>query len=338
MWIVGYLRHQPAEGLAFAPLVQVAVERSGDRQLAASLIYKLGVMHIGLKQYDQAEALFERARGEAEAMHDVDGVTTMLAAETRLALLRGDRDKELDLIQRTIAMADRLGDSSRDDHAMTLHDLGQDLVALGKLDDAVVVLRRAIIVAGDPADRPRVVAGLHMALGEALRQLGDLANAESEHRAALELADRALSPTGVLTEQILFNLASVEDKRGDDKNAEVAIERALAIVRGVPKGAENADQYLGETSLLHKLSQIQLGLGDSAAAITTAKEALETGQREQIDSDMYGTVHNDLARALWANGQHDLARQTMHQAALDYQLAGDVVNQQGAEAWSRYPK
>ena len=207
--------------------------------------------------------------------------------------------------------------------------LGQDLVALGQLDDAVAVLRHAITIAGDPADLPRVVAGLHMALGETLRQLGDLANAEREHRAALELADRAL-PTGVLTEQILFNLASVENKRGDDKDAEVAIERALQIVRAVPPGASDADDYMGETSLLHKKSQIQLGLGNSAAAVTTAKEALEAGQREQIDSDMYGTVHNDLARALWANGQRDLARQAMHQAALDYQLAGDVAMQLGS--------
>ena len=338
MWIVGYLRHQPTEGLAFAPLVQVAVDRSGNRQLAASLVYKLGVMHQELKQYDQAEALFERARSEAEAMHDVDGMTTLLAAEVQLAALRGDRDKELGLVQRTIAMTDRLGDDSRDDHAMILLQMGQDLVRLGKLDDGVAVLRRGVTVAGDPADLPRTVAALHMAIGEALRQLGDLANAESEHQTALAVADRALSPTGVLTVEILFNLASVENKRGDDKHAEVAIERALTILHGVQKDGGDVEQYLGETTLLHKLSQIQLGLGDSAAAITTAKQALETGQREQIDSDMYGTVHTDLARSLWANGQRDLARQAMHQAALDYQLAGDTAKQQVSEAWLRDPK
>jgi len=335
VWIVGEVRHRPKEAIAMAQLAQAEADRAGSQSLQAVLTFRIGVMQENLKQWDQAQASFERSLALSVAIHDQGGVVAALCREAAVATSRGDVARSLELTAQALVEADKLDEPARDDHAIALQNAGDRYVELGRLAEGVAALRKGLAVAGDPRDFPDAVTSLRLDLGEALRRQGDLAAAESETREALAIVDRYLDPNGVTAVKLLSNLGTVQRQRGEYRDAEASIRRALTTLRAVPKDAPNADDYMGETTMLYKLSQIQLAAGDSASAVASAEQALEVGQREVIDSYFYGVVRHALARALWANGQHDRARKTMHQAALDYHLAGDAAGQAEAEHWLR---
>jgi len=190
-------------------------------------------------------------------------------------------------------------------------------------------------------NQPEVEAELRATIGQAYQQLGDLAEAETQYRQALRLqedvsgkySEKAMPIVNALAETMidqgeladaepiireklarsqqlfgpvhpdvansLHELAVVRWKQGDLAGADETLRQALAQFRKFQDQIETS-------AILGDLGLVQLDRGDSDAAATSLREALEIRKKIFPPEDpMRVLAGNNLALALWYQG--DLA-------------------------------
>jgi serine/threonine-protein kinase len=94
----------------------------------------------------------------------------------------------------------------------------------------VHALRPALEAAAERCGNDRLRAEVHDALGNALGDAGELAEAERELRAALELRERTEGPDGFRVGRTLASLGRVLSRRGKLAEARAKLARGLAII------------------------------------------------------------------------------------------------------------
>ncbi|RTL35972.1 MAG: CHAT domain-containing protein [Candidatus Melainabacteria bacterium] len=153
------------------------------------------------------------------------------------------------------------------------------LAATGDLDQARVVLERAI-----PAVRKSgalaTQATAYNTLGIIDEMQGAHARAQQNIQQALDLQNVTAANTPRFKAVLLQNIAAVETRSGDNRNARIHLEQALAIQK------KNKDVLL-EGRTLSSLAEIQLKLADAAAAEALVKQAIAISEKIKDDAALW---------------------------------------------------
>ena len=307
---------EEAEGLGVAPL-QVRIDIEHGRVLQ------------DLSRYTEAEALFERAYFSARRLGMDDMV---VRAGTQLAWLVGNHlarhEAALGWLRHAQADAERLADEEAQAELMTVR--GQILIALGRPDEAIAQLQRALdlqeqlLAPGDPSNW-----NTHHELALGLSAAGRYEEALVHARHSLELAVEAFGPHhpevatvhdnlgGLLHAMGRFDRSLEAYRRGlqirrdtfGDRHEMVGLSRnniaevlktqgryeeALAEYqagRDILEAALEGDHpYLGNA--IHNLGSMNESLGSYDQALRHHEEALAMRRR------LFGNEHPDVANSL----------------------------------------
>ncbi|GAB3100231.1 GGDEF domain-containing protein [Lysobacter terrae] len=273
----------------------LARKHNDARLLAQSLVHRgslrslLGQQAAALTDFLEAQRVYTNAglRKEAEA-----GLGDIAAAYRRM----GDHAKALEYLRQGVAFAERQGDPSL--LSVALLQMGFLHEDLGRHDEALAVLRRAIDVAAEHGLEYDVAAG-HLAVSSALIRKGDFAAAE----AALATARNGFDRVGDRSNEAMLQLLEgmVLAGRGQDDQALDHYNRASQAFDVDPNLRYQVDLYAARA-----LSQE--ALGNYRAAMDDLK--LERTGRRKLNDDAR------TQQSLLLQYQFDTARRDLENARL----------------------
>ncbi|MFV0309133.1 MAG: CHAT domain-containing protein [Desertimonas sp.] len=275
----------------------------------AELWWIIGLAHRELGQRQAAIAAQQRAQSLADAA----GVPS-LVARVRMA-------SAYDLASGgdVIAALDVLAEVERDldpyDQASLMNHRGVLTYRLGRLDDAVVALDRAVVLAAlHDAHRTELQALSN--LGAIHSQRGDVGAARRALRTALDHTRPGDGPTTAAHAHA--NLAYVATLEGD---LPTALEHYAAAQRAYRAGGSQA--VLPRAFADHATALAQAGLVDDASTLIDEALALARGVGDELE----------LAELLLLAGTIDLARGVPTQARDRAADAAEYFRRQGRESW-----
>ncbi len=200
-----------------------------------------------------------------DAFHRIGDVQGYLRAMVNLSVGRGmlgEWEEAESCCRDALARADRAGLGFVS--ALARHNLGLPLIRLGRLEEALGELR-ASVSAFRAQQHRRMLLGTHEHIALALAAQGDLAQAELEAQAAVDLA---VMP-GLATRPLAV-LARIRLERGDVKGGLEAAEEALGTLVADERGI-----YSAVVLLAHSVALAASGDADRArAAALVGKERL----------------------------------------------------------------
>ncbi len=153
------------------------------------------------------------------------------------------------------------------------------LAATGDLDQARIVLERAIPVVRKSGALP-TQSTAYNTLGIIEETQGAHLKAQQAIQQALDLQNVTASTTPRFKAILLQNIAAVETRSGDNRNARTHYEQALAIFK------KNKDSLL-EGRALSSLAEIQLKLADAVAAESLVRQAIATSEKIKDDAALW---------------------------------------------------
>ena len=264
----------PREASQWLAETGLVVRRSGDRAAARKAINLEGVACFETGELSVAEVRFQ----EAMEMGRDDGDDLLLARATNnlgtIANVRGEPREALSLYRLAIPAYQRLG------HARGLSETYHNLaISFRDLDDdphADECERRALEFARQ-AEEPQLAAMAMVGLAELQFRRGDTQLAEAEAWRAAEEMAKAGDAKGEADALRLAGVAATALGRHED--ATQALDRALERARanGFP---------IIESEALRARAELAYALGDRAAALASAAEALVVLERLGADAEI----------------------------------------------------
>ena len=200
------------------------------------------------------------------ASHDGDVKWQQLRRQGAACAERGELGKARDLIAEALDLYRASGETSE---FASLHaELGDVLLELGHLDDAIVCFRQTLMISQEQRDGT-ILAGAHRRLGVAYQEKGDFERADESYREA----DRLLDAHGDQGERALLHLdwGSLQEDLARFKRARAEYELALGIF-------QSRHDASGEVVARRRLASAlqQLGaLTDAEQELYFAKALLE---------------------------------------------------------------
>lgn len=171
---------------------------------------------------------------------------------------------------------------------------GTTLVATGDLDQARVVLERAIpIIRKSNAISSQCTAYNSLGIVEELQGAHGKAAQDIQSAIDLQTVNAKKSPKFLVT--LLQNLAAVESRSGDNRNARTHLEQALNLLK------KNKDS-LNEGRLLSSIAEVQLKLADAASAEALVRQAIAVSEKIKDDAALWRD-YSILARIQFSQEQ-----------------------------------
>jgi tetratricopeptide (TPR) repeat protein/tRNA A-37 threonylcarbamoyl transferase component Bud32 len=244
-----------------------------DRPMSrADLFVNLGAVASDLHEFDEALAMFERARALYEThvgpRHPVIGSVLF---DTGATLYRkGDSEEALDMLRRAAEIEEETIGAAHPTHANTIAAIGTVLSALGREDEALSHLQRAVAILEAAGEGQRASLALQRVnLASTLYEMGRLDEAERHARMghAESLEQVGDGHVHVATAESL--LGSIARARGDLATAEDRLSRALEIRKALYP-ATHADIVYTQV----ELAEIVADRGRSADAVALLDELL----------------------------------------------------------------
>jgi tetratricopeptide (TPR) repeat protein len=189
VYLIGVQLSRPAEARTWARYAQAAIERAGgDDELEAARLRALAVVvWRRLGELDEARPLLERSRELYSRVKSARWEFQLAMCDEDLAGIlfdRGDPAAALVLHRQNAEVRERLFGPEHPSLAASFVNQGEDLTLLGRPDEAIPLIRRAIAILA-PQHSKGVDAYHHHRLAAALRARGDVAAALTEDREAL---------------------------------------------------------------------------------------------------------------------------------------------------------
>jgi tetratricopeptide (TPR) repeat protein len=303
-----YPAHPAAEGELYLPAAQVTD--------GANLKAGIPRLRAAIEKYrpNQAEFYFELAEAYTRTGEHSSAIPFYREALARKPALAGAlRGLAQTLIETgQAAEAIQILEAAPPDPA-TLNALGEALLRLGRIQDAVAALRHALRIEDDLLEA-------RINLGVALYRLGDSAGAIAALREAIRL-----SPGSAAAHS---NLASIFDARGDLEQARFHFERAIradpasAVARynygralAAAKRDAEAEAQLNEAVRLdRKLAEAWVSLGLLRARAGRREEAIAFYREALRANPELAAAHFNLGRVLLETGDALEARQHFESA------------------------
>ncbi|HSL17303.1 MAG TPA: serine/threonine-protein kinase [Methylomirabilota bacterium] len=248
---------------------------------------------FGRGRYDEAAALFEEGLAvRRRLLGDLHPDTLTLANNLAAAHLELGRygDAE-ELLREVVDGRVRVLGEDHDLTAMAIHNLGTTLTQLGRYAEAETELRRAIAVRETKPGAARNLLFSRSYLGDVLRQLGRLDEAEALYRDTLRRQGEVCGAGDGDTLRTASVLAELELERGDPAAAGERIESILdAQIEA--RGEAHPDTL----SSLTTLARVRIEQARFDEALELAQRAESTGA-EALGADHPMVLEARLERA-----------------------------------------
>lgn len=240
------------------PLLRDSTDRTvsilGPRDpLAETAVYNLGAVLHAAGRPDQAVPLFRRLVAESTDSE----VRRSAQQHLGLSLSAMNRDTEA-VIEAERAVALYPVDLEDRRLAISLISLGQIYSRLGRYEEALSTLERALGMAENTASDDNILSSALLGLGEAQAGAGRLSDAEASLRRAKALADARLTPGHPRRIYRDERLAGVllRQSRADEALALLRADAPLVIARIESGGTRQAfDAYGSDRALFSRLVQ-----------------------------------------------------------------------------------
>lgn len=278
----------------------IAVER--DRASAeAEASSQLSSFLIGLfKDADPARAkgaditardLLSVAAEKIEALRDQPSVQATFAEAIggvygTIGLF--DEGRELLEKARAFRVSERDGSKANElAYAESALQLGVLLMKSGLSDEGLPLAKESVVIREERLGPSRGLGDSLSAYGNALWNIGDLEEAEKQHRRALEMRTEILGPRHTLVASSLHNLASLLFVSGDLEEAEPLYLQSIEIAEEV----EGPNDF-GVATTLHTLAMLYSQSGRFKKAMPLEERSLA------IREDVLGDKHPHVALSL----------------------------------------
>ena len=197
--------------------------------------------------------------------------------------------------------------------AMSLNNLGVTLWNRNKQQEAEQVQRRALAIRRHllPPDHP-LIAMSFLNLGNAVGARGDLAAAETNYAAAVDICSRSQSESP-LAGVLMNNLGMLLGRKGELDAAAEMHQKALALRRKLYQG-----DHIFVVYSLTQLGIVLAARGDLDSAETNLNEAVAMLQRKKL------AAHSAMADALAGLGMVSARRGNWADAKTRQRLARDI--------------
>ncbi|HEX4859103.1 MAG TPA: diguanylate cyclase [Usitatibacteraceae bacterium] len=221
-----YMRNDYQRALELAKTLRVQSLETADRQTKAVAATWYGLTLLQTGRYQEALKTLARAVADFE----LAGAGPQAArALTGLCIVHeelGDLDRALPLYQHALARAE--ADANADMEGRVLANWGDALVQIGRYQDGIRLLERAVLVLTE------INASWHSAwcmlsIGRAQAALGDLDRAAATMKKALRAVRRSASPR--IEAEVLAGIGALATQTGDEKLAMKNLEAALRIAQ-----------------------------------------------------------------------------------------------------------
>jgi eukaryotic-like serine/threonine-protein kinase len=292
LFTVGLRLARHDDGLRWGRHAEVALAALGETEglRIAGHLDKLAIVHAARGDYDEAEALHERALALkiatlGEDHPDVASSLNNLAAVHQSTAAWA---KAKPLHERALAIREQTLGPDHPDVAMSLANLGVvadatgDYAAARRLHERALAIRERAL----GPEHPEVAATLNN-LANVREAMGDHAEAAALFERALVIQERELGPEHPEVATSLANLALVRVATGDLRAARALQERALAI-REKALGPDHPEV----AASLDNLGLVLAATGDLAGAKALHERAVSIRER------VLGAQHPDLASSL----------------------------------------
>jgi tetratricopeptide (TPR) repeat protein len=192
---------------------------------------------------------------------------------------------------------------------------GLALTGLGRHEEAIGWLERAVALGADWEPQPRFGARAVNILAGTLREVGDLVGARELSERALEMTTKAAFPGGQVSARI--DLLMLDILGGDLGRA----ERALPELMEAAEGTRGWHEWLWTVRLMEARAAIALAAGRWEDAVRTAEEAIARGARH--GRAKYVCLSRTLhGRALAALGRAEDAATSLRTAVAEGETLG----------------
>jgi diguanylate cyclase (GGDEF)-like protein len=272
--------------------------------LAKSLPTDKAAIAVATSQWLQGEAL-TRLGKPSDAAPIVSGALATVAKRQPNSKLYGDLLRStasiasktgnvqlaLTTLHKAFATYQKLGEARG--QAMALQNIGSLYYDARDYDRALRYYDQAQSVYKDD---PAVTVSLHNNRANALKDMGQFAEAEREYSAAMQIAKTMESP--VLEVHILSNIASAQFMDGQLKKAENSVQQGLRIARGA---AKEEQPFLWGTQ-----AQLLFARGNALGAAPLIERSFE-GVDLATSSMEYRDFHETASQIYASLGQADKA-------------------------------
>ena len=267
----------------------------GNSPRRVALILQLGVLAQGRGDYDEAARQYQRSLDIAERVGDQKAMASGYHNLGVLAGGRGDYDEAARQYQRSLDILNRLGD--QDAMASGYHNLGVLAQGRGDYDEAARQYQRSLDIAKRVGDQKAMASGYHN-LGVLAQGRGDYDEAARQYQRSHNILNR-LGDQEAMADSYR-QLGVLAQDRGDYEEAARQYQRSLDI-------AERLGDQDAMASGYHNLGMLAQGRGDYD----------EAGRQYQRSLDIAERVGNQKAMA---SGYHQLG--ILAQYCGDYDKAG----------------
>jgi len=198
-------------------------------QLGSEQLRKVASMNLGntlwkLGQWDTAMQYF---RGNLERSEAEGDLWDLVMAYNNVGVIeygRGNFQIAADLFEKSVRIDEKIG--ALDHEALARENLADALEMLGRWDEALEQYRRCLSMEGfDEAKASRL--SVYVPLARLTKKRGDIARALEYAQKALAAGERARDED--LIAEAAYIVASIEDERGNEEEAERYLSRALKI-------------------------------------------------------------------------------------------------------------
>ena len=259
--------------LRIASRAEPEARRSGDQRLVVRLVNLLGMTCFESGRMPDAEAHWEELLNQSSNLGDDEFVARASNGLGVVAHVRGRRDVALTYYQRALAGYTRTGNQRG--LAQTHYNLGLSFRDLGFDADADSHYQRATALA-QATESEEVIALAEVERAWLRARQGDGRLAASMAERAGERFKRVGDPTGYA--QALRVLASAFQAQGNDADAAVKLDEALAIAREHEDAVLRSDVQRDRGLLLRDLGRLpdaREALQDAAANFEQMGSAAE---------------------------------------------------------------
>lgn len=274
-------------------------------KLVRALVAEADRLRDGGK-FAEALALYERARGVAEAAGDQAGLALALDRAGNVNFRQDNYDKAWEYHERALALREQAGDKAA--MAETLHNMGMVREWEEKPEDAMELYRRARGLGEEAADKAATGAILS-SIGRLLRSQGKYDLAEEHLRRGLSLREEAGDKDGIANS---FNsLGGLAYYLRDFSKAKEYFDRSLALFEELGM-APRAGAVRGN------LAMVNTELGNYDLALKLAGQSLASA--EASGSKAYAAnALNMLANLYFYQGNTSLSLEHYQRALAIYE-------------------
>jgi len=374
--VVGYDRAKHDEGEPWITRAKAFLEARPDERIRAQLENNIGNVRFGedrfeeaLEHHRNALALRQRLYGEASPLVAASYDNMGLAYD-----FKGDNATGTELHQKALAIDEAALGPTHPTVALTLTNLAVSMRMGGDLDGALAIANRALAVKEQIYGKDSAMVSISLnEVGNNLFLRGEYSAAIDVFERSLAIKRKAYPPDHPMIASSLGNLSNCYLNLGQFAKAKPLVEEAIAIY-AKSVGREHSDcahQYLRmgkifraehryaqaraeiehalriwkaafePTSPLianaeHDLGDLEEAAGNHAAAVAAYSRAMKIQDLGHGDVVDRAETHYDLARALWANGDHVTSPMLARDSIELFRRGGaraDTLRKE-AEAWS----